>query len=69
MTDDWRIEFLRQRLWEEEGAKAFLLGRLREDCPYPKGSDEWNFWIWGFDKQEMDQEARVRQVPNLRPTE
>lgn len=42
-------KFLRQCIYEHEGAKAGLQGAVREDCPYDKDtqSTEWNFWVYG----------------------
>jgi ribosome modulation factor len=46
--------FRQQCMYEEEGAAAALEGKVREDCPYDKATEDtaWNFWVYGNENQQ-----------------
>ena len=47
--ETWRSNFDRQLALEAEGAAKGLKGAKREDCPYDKETQpfEWNHWVYG----------------------
>ncbi|GJD94146.1 ribosome modulation factor [Methylobacterium iners] len=44
-----------------QGARAHALGRPRDACPYPAGSEERAAWLEGYDGTPRDRE------PDLQP--
>ena len=48
MSDDTNDAF-------QQGVDAYGAGDSRQDCPYPKGSDEQEVWLDGWMKQRVSQ--------------
>ena len=39
--------------WMWEGREAYLKGLRREDCPYDAGSEPYDKWMEGFEKEAV----------------
>lgn len=57
-----------QCAYEEEGARAGLQGKTRDDCPYDReaNSDGWNFWVYGCENARGEVEILKKGVIEFR---
>lgn len=57
--------FKRQMHFEDEGGRAWLAGQSRDNCPYDRETQsfEWNHWVYGNDKARGEMETIRRGGP------